>query len=127
MYLLGYIPAHNKIYLVDKDVNVYAYALSLAVVEYQTAVLRGDMEAASELLADFPVAGVVLNRSTDASQKYGYGYGYGGPVGLEALANAILGSAMGGGPNAIKRIISKVSLICLVVQLTAACAIFRLN
>ena len=54
MYLLGYIPAHNKIYLVDKDVNVYAYGLSLAVVEYQTAVLRGDMEAANELLVDIP-------------------------------------------------------------------------
>ena len=54
MYLLGYIPAHNKIYLVDEDVNVYAYCLSLAVVEYQTAVLRGDMEAASELLAEMP-------------------------------------------------------------------------
>ena len=54
MYLLGYIPAHNKIYLVDKDVNVYAYGLSLAVVEYQTAVLRGDMDAAGELLAEIP-------------------------------------------------------------------------
>jgi coatomer subunit beta' len=54
MYLLGYIPAHNKIYLVDKDVNVYAYGLSLAVVEYQTAVLRGDMDAARELLAEIP-------------------------------------------------------------------------
>ena len=54
MYLLGYIPAHNKIYLVDKDVNVYAYGLSLVVVEYQTAVLRGDMEAANELLAGIP-------------------------------------------------------------------------
>jgi coatomer subunit beta' len=54
MYLLGYIPTHNKIYLVDKDVNVYAYGLSLAVVEYQTAVLRGDMEAANELLAEIP-------------------------------------------------------------------------
>jgi len=54
IYLLGYIPAHNKIYLVDKDVNVYAYGLLLAVVEYQTAVLHGDMDAASELLAEIP-------------------------------------------------------------------------
>ena len=54
MYLLGYIPAHNKIYLVDKDVNVYAYGLSLVVVEYQTAVLRGDMDTATELLAEIP-------------------------------------------------------------------------
>jgi len=33
MYLLGYILAHNKIYLVDHDINVYAYSLSLVVVE----------------------------------------------------------------------------------------------
>ena len=43
--LLGYIPVHNKFYLVDKDVNVYAYGLSLAIVEYQTVVLRGNMNA----------------------------------------------------------------------------------
>ena len=54
MYLLGYNPAQNKIYLVDKDVNVYAYGLSLVVVEYQTAVLRGGMDAASSLLAEIP-------------------------------------------------------------------------
>jgi len=53
MYLLGYnILAHNRIYLVDKDVNVYAHGLSLAVVECQTAILRGDMDGASELLAE---------------------------------------------------------------------------
>ena len=37
-----------------KDVNVYAYGLSLVVVEYQTAVLRGEMETANELLVDIP-------------------------------------------------------------------------
>lgn len=51
MYLLGYLPRDNAIYLADKDVNVVAHALSLAVVEYQTVVLRGDMELASELLS----------------------------------------------------------------------------
>jgi len=54
MFLLGYIPAHNKIYLVDKDVNVYAYGLLLAVVEYHTAVLRRDMDVASGPLAEIP-------------------------------------------------------------------------
>ena len=44
MYLLGYIPTHNRTYLVDKDVKVYGYSLSLNLIEYQTAVLRGDME-----------------------------------------------------------------------------------
>lgn len=54
MYILGYIPAHNRVYLADKDMNIYAYALSLSVVEYQTAVLRGDMEAAAEILPTLP-------------------------------------------------------------------------
>lgn len=54
MYLLGYIPAHNRVYLADKDVNVYGYALSLSLVEYQSAVLRGDMDAAEEILPTIP-------------------------------------------------------------------------
>ncbi|KAF5363874.1 hypothetical protein D9756_000063 [Leucocoprinus leucothites] len=54
LYLLGYIPAHNKVYLVDKDIKLYSYALSLSVVEYQTAILRGDTEQAEELLKDVP-------------------------------------------------------------------------
>ena len=56
MYLLGYIPAHNRVYVCDKDVGVYSYALSLAVIEYQTAILRGDYDAANELLATIPNA-----------------------------------------------------------------------
>ncbi|PWW79883.1 Coatomer, beta' subunit [Tuber magnatum] len=54
MYLLGYLPRDGRIYLADKDVNVLSYALSLRVVEYQTVVLRGDMEAAAEILGDIP-------------------------------------------------------------------------
>ena len=54
MYLLGYIPAHNRVYLADKDVNVYGYALSLNIVEYQTAILRGDLDAATEILPSIP-------------------------------------------------------------------------
>jgi len=46
--LLGHILAHNKIYLVDHDINVYAYSLSLAVVEYQTAIPCGDIDAATD-------------------------------------------------------------------------------
>ena len=54
MYLLGYIPAHNRVYLADKEVNVYGYALSLNIVEYQTAILREDLEAAAEILPTIP-------------------------------------------------------------------------
>jgi len=54
LYLLGYIPAHNRVYLADKDLNLYGYSLSLNVVEYQTAVLRSDMDAAEEILPTLP-------------------------------------------------------------------------
>ena len=54
MYLLGYLPRDGRMYLADKDVGVVSFALSLSVVEYQTLVLRGDMESASELLENVP-------------------------------------------------------------------------
>ena len=54
MYLLGYLPSHNRIYLCDKDVNFFAFSLSLSVIEYQTAVLRGDLDAAAEILPSVP-------------------------------------------------------------------------
>lgn len=40
--------------MADKDVNVVSFALSLAVVEYQTLILRGDLEAAEETLPSVP-------------------------------------------------------------------------
>ncbi|KAF8187171.1 coatomer protein [Pholiota molesta] len=54
LYLLGYIPAHNRVYLADKELHIYGYSLSLNVVEYQTAILRGEMEAAAEILPTLP-------------------------------------------------------------------------
>jgi len=54
MFILGYIPAHNRVYLADKDMNVFGYSLSLSVVEYQTAVLRGDMDSAAEIMPTLP-------------------------------------------------------------------------
>ncbi len=38
----------------DKEMNVSGYLLSLSVIEYQTAVLRGDMTAAEEILPTVP-------------------------------------------------------------------------
>lgn len=48
------MPNHNRIYLVDRDMAVFAYSLSLAVVEYQTAILRRDFSTAAQLLANIP-------------------------------------------------------------------------
>jgi coatomer subunit beta' len=42
------------VYLADKDCHVYGYSLSLSVVEYQTAVIRGDMDSAAEILPTLP-------------------------------------------------------------------------
>jgi coatomer subunit beta' len=54
MYILGYIQRDSRMYLADKDVNVTSFALSLPVFEYQTLVLRGDMDTAAELLSNIP-------------------------------------------------------------------------
>ncbi|KAF2489312.1 Coatomer, beta' subunit [Lophium mytilinum] len=53
-YVLGYLPRDSRIYVADKDVNVVSFALSLAVVEYQTLVLRGDLDAAEAILDSVP-------------------------------------------------------------------------
>ena len=55
-YILGYLPRDARIYVADKDLRVTSFALSLAVVEYQTLVLRGDLDAANEILPDIPDA-----------------------------------------------------------------------
>lgn len=41
-------------YVCDKDVAVTSFALSVSVIEYQTLVLRGDVDAAQEMLPEIP-------------------------------------------------------------------------
>eukprot|EP00842_Homolaphlyctis_polyrhiza_P004024 jgi/Hompol1/4622/HPOL_003792-RA len=55
MYLLGYIPRDNRIYICDKNLAVSSYSLPLTLIEYQTAVIRGDMDHASRVLPTVPV------------------------------------------------------------------------
>ena len=54
MYLLGHIRAHNRVYLANKDVQIFRYALSLTLIKYQTAVLQGDLDDAAEILPSIP-------------------------------------------------------------------------
>jgi coatomer subunit beta' len=54
MYLLGYIPNDNRVYLSDKELNVVSYALLLSVLEYQTAVMRKDFDTADKVLPTIP-------------------------------------------------------------------------
>ena len=51
MYLLGYLAAQNRVYLIDKQFGVVSYTLLLSLIEYKTLVLRGEMEAAEEFSA----------------------------------------------------------------------------
>ena len=49
MYLLGYIPRDNRVYLGDKELNIVSYSLQLAVLEYQTAIMRKDFDTADKV------------------------------------------------------------------------------
>ncbi|KAH6561149.1 hypothetical protein BASA50_004064 [Batrachochytrium salamandrivorans] len=55
MYLLGYIPRDNRIYICDKNLSVMSYSLPLSLIEYQTAVIRNDMDHAAHVLPTVPV------------------------------------------------------------------------
>eukprot|EP00271_Cylindrocystis_brebissonii_P010156 TRINITY_DN26257_c0_g1_i1.p1 TRINITY_DN26257_c0_g1~~TRINITY_DN26257_c0_g1_i1.p1 ORF type:complete len:919 (-),score=227.95 TRINITY_DN26257_c0_g1_i1:1148-3904(-) len=54
MYLLGYLAAQSRVYLIDKEFNVMSYTLLLSLIEYKTLVLRGDMEEAEKVLPTIP-------------------------------------------------------------------------
>lgn len=54
MTMLGYVARDNRVYLADKDVSIVSYVLPLPVIEYQTAILREDFDAARELLPSIP-------------------------------------------------------------------------
>ena len=54
MYLLGYIPQDNRLYLGDKELNVVSFLLLVSVLEYQTAVMRRDFDTADRVLQTVP-------------------------------------------------------------------------
>lgn len=54
MYLLGYVSNENRLYLGDKEMSIVSFELSLAVLEYQTAVMRKDFETADQVLPTIP-------------------------------------------------------------------------
>lgn len=54
MYLLGYVAASDRLFLIDRETRVVKYTLLQAVLEYQTAIIRRDLEAAAEILPSIP-------------------------------------------------------------------------
>lgn len=54
LYLLGHVAREDRVFLMDKDRCVVSYRLRASVLEYQTAVVRGDFEAANAILPRVP-------------------------------------------------------------------------
>jgi coatomer subunit beta' len=54
MYLLGYVPKEDRVFLIDTTYNIVSYKLLLNVLNYQTAVVRKDFDAANIILASIP-------------------------------------------------------------------------
>jgi len=52
--ILGYLAKEDRVYLIDKSLNISSYRVLLSVLEYQTAVMRGDFDSANELLPAIP-------------------------------------------------------------------------
>jgi len=54
LYLLGYLPEVNRVFLADKELNFVSYSIELSVLQYQTAVMREDFDTANEVLPAIP-------------------------------------------------------------------------
>jgi len=54
--ILGYLAKEDRVFLVDKSLSLVSYKVTLAVLQYQTAVMRGDFDAANVLLPNIPEA-----------------------------------------------------------------------
>lgn len=54
MYLLGYVPKEDRVFLISKSYNVVSYKLLLSVLNYQTCVVRKDFESANSILPSIP-------------------------------------------------------------------------
>jgi len=53
-YILGYDGKLNRLYMIDKNFNVYSYSLLLQVVNYQSAILNDDEHGAELFFKDIP-------------------------------------------------------------------------
>lgn len=69
-YLLGYIPDQSKLYLIDREHNITSWPLHLALVEYQSAIMRKDFTASEKHFANVPES--LHNRVARFLENQGY-------------------------------------------------------
>ena len=53
-HILGYDGKQNRLYLVDKSLNIYAHRLLLSMMTYQGAILNNDLAKAQTLMKSIP-------------------------------------------------------------------------
>ena len=54
MFMLGYIAKENRVFLIDKEKVVVSFQLYVSVIDYKTAIVREDFEAAAAILPKVP-------------------------------------------------------------------------
>lgn len=65
MYLLGYLTKEAKVYLIDKDFGVISHSINLAMIEYKTLIIRGELDAAQATLSRVPKVPLLPSIGTD--------------------------------------------------------------
>lgn len=53
-FILGYDSKQNRLYMVDKNFNIYSYQLILALVSYQAAILNQEIDEAQKFFSQIP-------------------------------------------------------------------------
>jgi coatomer subunit beta' len=53
-FFLGYVSKYNRVYLMDKERNVISYTIHVSVLQYETAIVRNDLDAAAQILPSIP-------------------------------------------------------------------------
>lgn len=53
-FILGYDSKQNRLYLVDKSLNIVSYSLLVALVYFQAAILSDDLHGAQQFFKDIP-------------------------------------------------------------------------
>jgi len=70
LYLMGYLPTDNRVYLVDRDLQIISYALLASIVQFKSYIQKGMLREALDLLQSIPHA--EHNRLAQSLERAGY-------------------------------------------------------
>ena len=52
--LLSYISQHDRVYLIDKGLNIYSYCILKCLLDYQQSIMSNDLVEANKQLEHIP-------------------------------------------------------------------------